>query len=81
MSMSLTEEEIKAWWDEVERELAKQVLPEMPKFVPQPEQPVIYNFPTQVVYSRGGNDVYTLHDDYQFPVDSDYPNAQGWKHV
>ena len=81
MSMSLTEEEIKAWWDEVERELAKQVLPEMPKFVPQPEPLQSNNFPTQIVYKRGGSEVYTLHDDYQFPVDADYPNAQGWENV
>jgi len=79
--MSLTEEEIKAWWDEVERELAKQVLPEMPKFVPQPEPPQSNNFPTQIVYTRGGSEIYTLHDDYQFPVDADYPNVQGWKYV
>jgi len=79
MSMSLTEEEIKAWWDEVERELAKQVLPEMPKFVPPP--PPTYNFPTQFVYKRGGSEIYTLHDDYQFAVTADYPNAQGWKSV
>ena len=79
--MNMTEEDIKAWWDEVERELAKQVLPEMPKFVPQPEPQVKYNFPTQIIYSKDGTDFYTLHDDYQFPVDADYPNAQGWKHV
>jgi len=78
MSMSLTEEEIKAWWDEVERELAKQVLPEMPKYQPPP---IVEKFPTQVVFEKGGIDFYTLHDDYQFPVDADYPNAQGWKNV
>ena len=81
MNMNLTPEEIAEWWAEVERELAKQVLPEMPKFVPQPEQPVTYNFPTQIVLERGGTEYFTLHDDYQFPVDADYPDAQGWKHV
>ena len=81
MNMNLTPEEIAEWWAEVERELAKQVLPEMPKFIPQPEQPVSKNFPTQIVLKRGGTNYYTLHDDYQFPVDADYPNAQGWKHV
>jgi len=77
--MSLTEEEIKAWWDEVERELAKQVLPEMPKYQPPP--PIVERFPTQVVFEKGGTSYYTLHDDYQFAVDADYPNAQGWKSV
>ena len=30
---------------------------------------------------QGGKKYYTLHDDYQFPVKPDYPNAQGWENV
>ena len=51
--MPMTPEEIKAWWDEVERELAKQVLPEMPKYQPPP--PIVEKFPTQVVFEKGGD--------------------------
>ena len=81
MNMNLTPEEIAEWWAEVERELAKQVLPEMPKFVPQTEPLPTSSFPTQIVYVCDGTEYFTLHDDYQFPVDADYPDAQGWKHV
>ena len=77
--MSMTPEEV-SWWREFEIELAKQTKP----CVPMPEvKPIMAapRFPTQFVLKRGGKKYYTLHDDYQFPVDADYPDAQGWKHV
>ena len=75
--MNTVEEE---WWAEVERELAKMVKPNDPN--PPPKLIVhIPKIPTQIVLERGGTEYFTLHDDYQFPVDADYPNVQGWKHV
>jgi len=78
--MNLTPEEIAEWWAEVERELAKMVKPNDPNPPPKPVTHTV-KIPTQVVLKRGGTEYFTLHDDYQFPVDADYPDAQGWKHV
>jgi hypothetical protein len=75
-----TEEEIAEWWAEFERELAKQVKPNDPNPPPLPTMPQP-KIPTQIVFKRGGTSYYTLHDDYQFPVDADYPDAQGWESV
>jgi len=77
MSMNLTPEEVE-WWAEFERELAKMVQLNDPN---PPPKPIFASpkFPTQIVLGRGGTSYYTLHDDYQFAVDADYPNAQGWK--
>jgi len=74
MSMNISEEEIKAWWDEFERELAKMVIP----CVPMPEPP-----PPPPVYNprwRHGNTYFTLENDMQFAVDNSHPNAVGWKY-
>jgi hypothetical protein len=78
--MNTEEEKIKDWWAEFERELAKQVKPNDPNpplkpIMPQPK------IPTQIVFKRGGTSYYTLHDDYQFPVKSNHPDAQGWENV
>ena len=75
-----TKEEIAEWWAEFERELAKQVKPNdpnppTPPMMPQPK------IPTQNILVKGGTNYYTLHDDYQFPVNTGYPNKQGWKYA
>jgi hypothetical protein len=72
--MNLTKEEVKAWWDEFERELGKMVMP----CVPMPEPP-----PPPPVYNprwRHGNTYFTLKNDMQFAVDSSHTNAMGWKY-
>ena len=80
MNMNLTEEEIKAWWAEFEREFNAMIKPNDPNPPPKPIMPSP-KFLTQIVLKRGGDQYYTLNDDYQFVVDADYPDAQGWKSV
>ena len=74
MSMNLTENEIKAWWDEFEAELSKMVKPCVP--MPPPILEKSSRFPRFVK----GNAYYTLTYDKQFAVDNDHPNAVGWNY-
>jgi len=74
MSMNISEEEIKAWWDEFERELANMVKPCVPMPIPMAEQ--VARQPKWV----DGNVFYTLSDDMQFSVQSTHTNAKGWNY-
>lgn len=74
MSMNINEEEIKAWWDEFEKELAKMTVPCVP--MPPPRLEEVARQPKWV----DGNVYYTLKDDMQFAVGSTYTNAKGWNY-
>ena len=74
MSMNLTEEEVKAWWNEVERLVSEMTIPCVPT-PPPPPAPPVYN-----PRWHYGNVYHTLKDDMQFAVDSSHPNAVGWKY-
>lgn len=67
----------KEWWDEFERELAKQTIPCV-EYTPPPAQPKLPILITQNILTEGGNMYYTLEDDCQFAVTADHPRAKGW---
>jgi len=70
--MNLSEEEIKAWWDEVTREFEKMSIP----CVPTPP-PRLEDAPRKPKWVEG-NVYYTLQNDRQFAVESNHPQAKGW---
>ena len=69
-----TEEKIE-WWAEFHRELTKMVKPD--NLIPPPK--IVKDVPKKQFWVRG-NTYYTIADDRQFAVDSDYPNALGWNY-
>ena len=74
IDMSMNSEEVAAWWDEFERELAKMTVPCVPMPPPIPEKG--FHQPKWVV----GNTYYTLKDDMQFAVDASHPDSVGWNY-
>ena len=72
MSMNLSEDEIKAWWNEFENELSKMTIP----CVPMPPTR-LEDTPRKPKWVEG-NVYYTLQNDKQFAVDSNHPRAKGW---
>ena len=72
MSMNLSEEQIKVWWDEVNRLVMEMVIPCVPTPLPRLEEA-----PRKPKWIEG-NVYYTLADDRQFAVESNHPHAVGW---
>lgn len=78
MSMNTpTEQEIKEWWEEFEREFAKMTVPCVPMPEPPPE-PEMLDFGA-TPFKSGGNVYYTFADDVQFITDNSKPNSVGWQ--
>jgi hypothetical protein len=75
MNMDISEQEIKTWWDEFERELATMVKPNDPNPPPKPSME-----PPRLPSWKRGNTYYTLANDRQFPVELEHPNAVGWNY-
>ena len=76
MSMNLTEEEVQAWWNEVDKLIKEMVKPCVP--MPKPEPIII----AEIVEPKWvtGNQFFTLKDDRQFAVESMNTNAIGWSY-
>jgi len=75
MNMDISEKEIRAWWDDFERELATMVKPNDPSPSPKPK----LETPKPPSW-KAGNTYYTLANDRQFPVDAEHPKAIGWNY-